>query len=269
MLKKRLLTAAIALPLLLLSIIFLPPILFVLLIGFVMLLAAWEWALLSGIEKKSYRIFYVIFIFFGLFLSAVLSSSSFLWIAALIWVWLFFAILAYEKNESPLGFEYAWVRKLTGFFIIVASWGALVIIRENPNFGARWLIVLLLLIFAADTGAYFAGRFFGRRPLSPRVSPKKTWEGFIGGMVFSVFIAAVSGGFLVTSLKQYSLFLGLSLVTAIFSAIGDLGVSLQKRIVNVKDSGMLFPGHGGLLDRLDSVAAASVVFVLGALWLGL
>lgn len=266
MLKKRIFTAVIGLPLLLAAILYLPPTLFTLLIGFLMLLAAWEWSLLGGIHKKSYRIFYVLFVFAGLFLSAIISTALFLWCALFIWAWIFFAIVQYERHQKPLGFEHAWIRKITGFFIIIATWGAIVIVRENPAFGPHWLIVLLLLIFSADTGAYFAGRFFGKKHLSALVSPKKTWEGLFGGLILAMIVAAISGGFLVTTLKQYSAFLGVAFVTALFSVVGDLGVSLQKRIVNVKDSGSIFPGHGGLLDRLDSVAAASVVFLFGALW---
>ena len=269
MLKKRILTAIIALPLLLIAILALPPTAFTLLIGVLMLMAAWEWSLLAGIRKKSRRLFYVMFVFAGLFVSIFFSTVLFLLLTLLLWLWIFAAIIQYERHQKPLGFELAWVRKVTGFFLIIAAWEAIVILKANPNFGPTWLIVLLLLIFSADTGAYFAGRFFGKNKLCHRVSPKKTWEGFFGGLVLAMLVAAISGGFLVTTLKQYSGFLAVSFVTALFSALGDLGVSLQKRIVNIKDSGSLIPGHGGLWDRLDSIAAASVVFLCGALWLGL
>lgn len=269
MLKKRMMTAVIGLPLLVLAILFLPPTAFTLLIGFLMLFAGWEWSLLSGVRKKSRRIFYVLFIFIGLFMSVFISTVLFLWMALLAWLWIFAAIVQYERDQKPLGFQSSWVRGLTGFFIIIAAWGAIVILRANPNFGSGWLLALLAIVFSADTGAYFAGRLFGKKHLSPRVSPNKTWEGFFGGLALAMVVSAVSGGFLVTNVKQYSAFIAVSFVTAIFSVVGDLGVSLQKRIAHVKDSGVMFPGHGGLLDRLDSIASASVVFLFGVLWLGL
>src|SRR5690606_26236115 len=150
-----------------------------------------------------------------------------------------------------------------------AMWESIVMLKANPNFGPAWVIAFLLIVFAADTGGYFAGRFYGKNLLSPRVSPKKTWEGLAGGMTLSFITALVLGVFLTTTLWGYLAFLLLSLVTALFSVVGDLGVSLQKRIVDVKDTGNFFPGHGGLLDRLDSIACASVVFLLGVLLLRL
>ena len=101
------------------------------------------------------------------------------------------------------------------------------------------------------------------------MSPNKTWEGFWGGMILSVFVSMICGLFLSLSIVHYIGFVVLSLLTALFSVIGDLAVSLLKRISGIKDSGHIFPGHGGMLDRIDSVAAATVVFVLGALLLGL
>ena len=131
--------------------------------------------------------------------------------------------------------------------------------------GAEWTLFILALTFAADTGAFFAGRYFGRLRLAPRVSPNKTWEGVIGGMLMALCLAVLGAvWFGVPALS----FLPLCLAASAFSVIGDLTESLLKRHVHLKDSGRLFPGHGGVLDRIDSVTAATPVMALGLIWLG-
>ena len=136
--------------------------------------------------------------------------------------------------------------------------------RCGPT-GAQWTLFILALAFLADTGAFFAGGQFGRLRLAPRVSPNKTWEGVIGGMLFAlVFAVAGVWWFALPALS----FLPLCLAAAAFSVIGDLTESLLKRHVRLKDSGRLFPGHGGVLDRIDSVTAATPVMALGLIWLG-
>lgn len=268
-LKKRVLTAAIGLPITLLIIIFSTPALFALLMAGLMLLGAWEWSQLASIHKKSHRIFYTAAVFLGLVVAVFIPTQLFLWITLACWVWLFAAIVQYEKKENTLGFHFSWIRKIIGFFILIAMWESIVMLKANPNFGPAWVIAFLLIVFAADTGGYFAGRFYGKRLLSSRVSPKKTWEGLAGGMGLSLVVGLIVGVFLTTTVMGYFSFLLLCIVTALFSVVGDLGVSLQKRLVNIKDTGSFFPGHGGLLDRLDSIACASVVFLLGALLLRL
>src|ERR1035441_10089222 len=131
--------------------------------------------------------------------------------------------------------------------------------------GAQWTLFILALSFAADTGAFFAGRQFGRLPLAPRVSPNKTWEGVMGGMLLARAAAACGAAWF--RLAPLS-FVPLCLAAAGFSVIGDLTESLLKRHVHLKDSGRLFPGHKSVLDRIDSVTAATPVMALGLIWLG-
>lgn len=269
MLKKRVLTAVVGLPLLLLAILLLPSNGFGLLIGFLMLLTGWEWSALAGLHKKLARVSYVIVILLCIFASAFVSATLLLWAALFVWLWILGAIIRYEQGSAPLGFQFSWVRQVAGVFVIVVMWAAIVMLRVNPNFGAGWLITVLLIVFAADTGAYFSGRFFGQKKLAPLVSPNKTVEGLMGGLVLALLVTMISGGFLVSTFKQYSAFIVAGLVAAVFSVVGDLSISLLKRIANVKDTGKLFPGHGGLLDRLDSVAAATVMFLFFAALLGL
>jgi len=121
---------------------------------------------------------------------------------------------------------------------------------------------VLLLVWSADTGAYFAGKAFGRRRLAPQISPGKTWEGVAGGLVLSAAAAAASAQWLDQPVGPLVV---VSLVVAVFSIVGDLTESLFKRFAGVKDSGQLIPGHGGLMDRLDSITAAAPLLLLGAL----
>ena len=148
---------------------------------------------------------------------------------------------------------------------LVPSWVALVHIDAHWGNGAQWTLFILALAFAADIGAFFAGRQFGRAHLAPRVSPNKTWEGVAGGMLLALLVALAGT---VWFGQRAAAFVPLCLVAAGFSVVGDLTESLLKRHVHLKDSGRLFPGHGGVLDRIDSVTAATPVMALGLIWLG-
>jgi phosphatidate cytidylyltransferase len=154
---------------------------------------------------------------------------------------------------------------VAGILALLPTLIALARIDSAWSNGAQWTLFILALAFAADTGAFFAGRQFGRLPLAPRVSPNKTWEGVIGGMLLALAIGG--GGVIWFGLPALS-FLCLCAAAAGFSVVGDLSESLLKRHVNLKDSGRLFPGHGGMLDRIDSVTAATPVMALGLIWLG-
>ena len=128
------------------------------------------------------------------------------------------------------------------------------------------LLFALLIVWVADTGAYFAGRFLGRVKLAPDISPGKTWEGVIGGLVSVVLLTLLRTTWAETDLM---VFIPFCLAVASISIVGDLTVSMFKRTAGVKDSGTLFPGHGGVLDRIDSVSAAAPLFALGLGWVGI
>ena len=154
---------------------------------------------------------------------------------------------------------------VAGPLALVPTWLALTRMAENWPHGRTWTLFVLLLAFAADIGAFFAGRSFGRVKLAPRVSPGKTWEGVIGGMLLSLAVAwGGAAWFGMPALR----FLPLCLLAAAFSVVGDLTESLFKRASGLKDSGTLIPGHGGVLDRIDSTLAATPVLVTGLIWLG-
>jgi phosphatidate cytidylyltransferase len=268
-LRARVLTAVILLPLLIAAIFWLPLLYFALILGALVLVGAWEWSALVGLTTVSMRVLYVILIALGLFIAAFINITWILSVAALCWLWILAGIIHYQRNGSGAGFQFSVARFLVGFPVLIATWVSIMALKSHPDFGPPVVLLVLCIIFAADTGAYFAGRFLGKRFLCSRVSPKKTGEGFFGGLILSLGVAAVGGYYFALLPQQYVYFMLIAIATILFSIVGDLGVSLLKRITGVKDSGHFFPGHGGMLDRLDSVAAAMVFFVLLALWAGL
>jgi phosphatidate cytidylyltransferase len=128
------------------------------------------------------------------------------------------------------------------------------------------LLFALLIVWVADSGAFFAGKFIGRVKLAPDISPGKTWEGVIGGLAAVVALTLLRTTWADTDL---AVFIPFCLAVASLSVVGDLTVSMFKRTAGLKDSGSLFPGHGGVLDRIDSISAAAPLFALGVGWVGL
>lgn len=232
-------------------------------LGLVLVVGGWEWSAFLGVAYP-WRLLYVALLMalglVGLYYS--LSDAIFVrlmqgalawWLAALLWV-----VCAPSRGGGMAA-------ALAGIATLLPAWIALVRIDVTFRAGAQWTLFILALAFAADTGAFFAGRAFGRVALAPGVSPHKTWEGVLGGMLSALAVAAAGAVWLQQPVGG---FLPLCLAAAGFSVIGDLTESMLKRHVNLKDSGRLFPGHGGVLDRIDSVTAATPVMALGLVWLG-
>jgi phosphatidate cytidylyltransferase len=148
---------------------------------------------------------------------------------------------------------------------------ALLVLTRGQGIGLQargfwWLLVLLLTIWANDSAAYLTGHYFGKTKLAPKVSPAKTWEGFAGGLVLSVitvFVVTYVADLVLKPASQFHLpwyhALLLGVLICLFGTIGDLAESLLKRGAKVKDSGNIFPGHGGILDRADSLLFAAIV----------
>lgn len=152
--------------------------------------------------------------------------------------------------------------------VISFGWMALAWLRFEPA-GPWWLLSLLLIIWAADIGAYFTGRAFGKAKLAPTLSPGKTWAGLVGGVAMAAVTAGLAGRFLPPLDAPWLVMALLGVITAVVSAGGDLFISMHKRTVGLKDCGKLFPGHGGVLDRLDSLVAGAPFFALGKLLAGM
>lgn len=265
MLRQRVTTALLMAAALLAVLFWLPPSGAVLLFALVLLLGAWEWSAFVGLTKPASRAAYVVLLAAGMALawfvvvgrqelSVLMLATAAWWLAALIWI-----VAAPAKVSAVLA-------AAAGALSLIPAWVALVHIHVGLDRGPQWLLFLFLMIAMADIGAYLTGRKLGRTKLAPRVSPGKTWEGVIGGVVFALFIAWL--GALWFELPIH-IFIGLCLVVVLGSIVGDLNESLFKRHVGLKDSSHLLPGHGGVLDRIDSMTAAAPLFLLALIWLGI
>ena len=268
MLKQRILTALIIAPTAFILIFLVTPEIFRTAVSVLWLLSALEYARLSNMGKigtVALVVFQaVIFLLLFNFWDGVSELSiSILTAACLTWILMLLRLVTFRPGLPP-PFGYS----ILGFGCSVASmtfaWVALAVIRDLPS-GQWWILGLLLIVWAADTGGYFSGQRFGGRKLSPNISPSKTWSGFWGGLVLA--LAVIVGYCLALPFVQVGVFpiLVVATVAMLASVGGDLFISLQKRTMGLKDTGTLLPGHGGLLDRFDSLVAAAPFFALGLL----
>lgn len=265
MLKTRVITALILAPTALAAIFLLPIAWYALLFWVVGGLGAYEFAGMAGLTRPLARWGYVaVYTLLAAITWALQPLMQFgLWVGELVWVFAIIAVLAYPAGASVL--RRGWLTGPAGIVICWAAWIALVSIRSAPD-GSLWLLWLLLLVWGADVGAYFCGRSFGRTKLAPAVSPGKTWEGVFGGFL----LASLTCGVILQLMGRFNLgwlFIMLALVAV--SVFGDLFESVLKRIRGIKDSGSLVPGHGGVLDRIDSVIAVLPCFALILIYSGL
>ncbi|PIE24982.1 MAG: phosphatidate cytidylyltransferase [Neptuniibacter caesariensis] len=263
MLKQRILTACILAPVALICVFALPLSSFIYFLDFVILLAAWEWASLSGYEKGLKRHFYVLLMALAVFVmhlyhpylpvNFILAGAVVAWLVALVWVVRYPACSSWGES---------WKRALIGFVVLLPCWLAFVGLKATEG-GELLILFLFCIVWGADIGAYFSGKRFGRNKLAPNVSPGKTREGLYGGLVVTLLFAIVYALYNELTAVQSLFLLGLVAITALISVLGDLFESMLKRFRGIKDSSQLLPGHGGILDRIDSLTAAAPVFVLG------
>lgn len=268
MLRQRIITALILIPITLAILFYLPPMPFAMLMSFVTLGAAWEWTNLMGLKKVSRRWLYLALVA-AIFIVALFKLPVLLlFVSTFIW-WLFATILIilYPRG-SKWWSSSVLIRGLMGLFVLIPCWAAIIYIRIQQNDGIYALLFLFVLIWGADSAAYFVGKKWGKHKLAPHVSPGKSVEGMCGAIIFSLLIAVAVFWLCKIPLRIWPWGVALALVTVLFSIMGDLFESMLKREAGLKDSGGLLPGHGGLLDRIDSLTAAAPVFVLGALVLG-
>ncbi len=281
MLRHRLITAAILIPLFVWGTLALPSRYFAAATALVVALGAWEWTGLTGLNKTSRLAgVFVTLAMMGLTSVYVIQTKAlyaFLGVVVIWWVAGLFWVVAYNhrpaassgaasaasSGSSRLG------RACLGLLVLVPAWAALVDLHESSIYGPNFVLFLFVLIWVADTGAYFAGRWWGRAKLLPNVSPGKTWSGVAGGLWMALLVSVTGGVVLGLSWDETRQFTLVGLVTAAFSIVGDLLESMFKRRVGVKDSGNLLPGHGGVLDRIDSITAAAPLFLAGLLLAGI
>lgn len=264
MLMQRIVTGAALVAVVVGAVVALPGILAGLVLGLFWLLGVREWAGFARLERLG-RIAYVVA--FALLMWLVgrygLGHSVMRVTLAVTLVWwlvAFYAVLTYPRR-IPMGVVLA-----AGVPALLPAWWLFAYLHSAAPMGRRLLLAALVIVWAADIGAFLIGRWIGRVKLAPRVSPGKTWEGVFGGVGFAAVAGAIAGRLLGESALQFA---ALAIASAIASVIGDLTVSMFKRNVGLKDSGALLPGHGGVLDRVDSLTSAVAVFVAGLMLVGL
>jgi phosphatidate cytidylyltransferase len=277
MLKQRVITALIMAGLFLAAIAYVPIPGLALLFGVLVGLGAWEWSGMAGWHHRAARGAYVVLVLAAM---AVVYSycqlgdepqrvqvQPLLGLACLWWSFALLWVKGYP--DSAVLWRTVLMRSLMGLLILVPGWLAAVYLLSIPPVGLM-MVILVIITATADIGAYFSGKRFGKHKLAVSVSPGKTWEGFWGGVAASTLLAVL----LWSLLPETAAHIGLASVvvviitTALASVVGDLTVSMVKRESGIKDSGSLLPGHGGVLDRLDSLCAAAPVFALGLLLAG-
>jgi len=272
MTRTRLLAALFMTPLAIAAVLLLGTPWLVALTAVLFLIGLWEWFRLAEIDDTLHRSVLLVanLAMMVAIVWASRSSTGFSFVlfqlASVVGVaWWLLAMLWLKHYEFASDHDtHARMFKLAaGTLAVVPAWCALALIHGSQPNGHRWLLLALVVIWAADSGAYFAGRHFGKHKLSPRISPNKTIEGLVGGMVASIIVALVGAPLAGASVAQLPAVVLVVVVTVGFSVVGDLFESLLKRHVGAKDSGDLIPGHGGILDRIDSVLAALPVFALG------
>ena len=268
-LAKRVVTGGILATLVSVATLTLPGFWFAVLIGVFILVGAWEWSGMAGWSSRGGRLAYsaaslLVVLATGWLLGseagtwAVLLAGLVWWLVALAWVVRFQQGLRVLALDSPL------VRLVTGWLTLAPAWGALVYLHSVAESGPWMVLYLVFLISTADSAAYFVGRRLGKRRLASKVSPGKSLEGVAGGLLAVAILAIVVS--MLAGLAAPLGFVVLSLITASVSILGDLTESVIKRRAGLKDSGSIIPGHGGILDRIDSISAAAPIFVLGYLW---
>lgn len=238
------------------------------------MLAAWEWGQFSGLNSPPARI--ALALIFGLLLAGTVFLlppyqrniyqpyvALSLWSSLSWWCVALVLVIAYPFS-ARLWKHSRFLRLMFGALTLIPFfWGMLALRQYHYDFdrfaGAWWLLFVLLLVWGADSGAYLFGKMFGRRKLAPRVSPGKTLEGLIGGLFTSGLIAWLFSIFAPLHVETSSLIIS-AVVATLASVLGDLTESMFKREAGIKDSGNLIPGHGGILDRIDSLTAAIPVF---------
>ena len=261
MLKQRVITALLLIPLVFAALWFLPTTGIAVLVAALMMACVWEWSLFLPLQGGA-RVAYtassgglMLMLHPDLFgpelANSVLMGGLVWWLLASLWLFIY-----------PRGFgaqsPSLWLRALIGYVAVVPCYLGFWQLHGMAQ-GRELIFLLLFLVWATDTGGYFAGKRFGQRKLAPLISPKKTWEGLFGGVGLAVLLALLADQFIFQF--GWAVAVSLGLAVALISIVGDLMVSMFKRQTGIKDTGNLFPGHGGALDRLDSMLSASPVML--------
>lgn len=266
MLITRIITALVLAPIAIGGIFFLAPGGFALFTGAIITVGAWEWANMSGLTGGVHRVVYAAAVAVLLFVLQNVPAMPVLWLALVWWIVCLLLVRSYPVGSARWGVRP--IRAVMGLLVLVPAWVGLNHLRTaGLTYGEvdnNLLLILYVFCVAwvADIGAYFAGRAFGKAKLAPRVSPGKSWAGVWGGLAAVGAFAAIISQLAGAGAQSAVLLILVSLVTGGVSVLGDLLESMLKRYRGIKDSSGLLPGHGGIMDRIDSLTAAIPVFAL-------
>ena len=284
MLKQRLITALVLIPIVIWLIFGLPTAVLASIFGVIVLLGAMEWAKMVPCSTRAtllaFMLVAAVLLIIGYFLAQSTIAVVLLTFVSVLW-WFFVLTWLVQVRDSGHGEHHDGVvvrlahvlsktaldKAVIGLLLLVPCFVSVVFLHGSVDFGAAYVFFCLSLMWAADSGAYFAGKKWGRRKLAPGVSPGKTIEGVSGGMAMAAvwtLLWMIFAGLGETSPVMFFL---IAMIASVFSVAGDLFESLFKRIANIKDSGHILPGHGGILDRIDSLLAGAPVFVFGLMFL--
>jgi len=250
------------------GIFFLPLKPFAFFIAAICSIGAWEWANIAGYKKNWSRLLYAFFVFVCLYISARFLRINPEWkiwflAAGTLWWTVAFALVKRYPGGTDI-WNARVIRAFLGLCVLIPMWVGFMHVKEEPH-SSLLIIYFMLVVWGADTGAYFAGRKWGNSKLAPHVSPGKSWAGFWGGFATTIFLAALTCVGLdlwlqpLTTEDVVKIFV-ITAATTVISVLGDLVESMMKRHRGIKDSSSLLPGHGGVMDRIDSMAAAVPVF---------
>lgn len=258
MFKQRLLTTLVLVPLVLFAIYYATNWIFA---GFVLLLllaCGFEWLGLISVDSLPLKVVFLVLLLAATWLSYY-TFDYWLTVGLLLWVLILAAVVLFPKSQSVWG--YSWIVACACLVLLPLFAQSMIAIYRQEQ-GKDLIVYLLLLVWATDIGAYLAGKQWGRHKLIPLVSPGKTIEGALGGFILSMLVACCGYYYFQPRVGLAHWFI-IAVATTLISMIGDLFISMLKRRAKLKDTGQLIPGHGGVLDRLDSLIAASPLFYWG------
>lgn len=266
MLKQRLITGLVLLALCIVVLFWFNLIEFAIAIGLMVLAMNWEWSNLIGLKLAWQRVAYTLVAAAVMFVFALLPSLILLIVGVVVWCALIGVVSQYARGVTSVLVSQAWCSALIGLLLCPILWVAMNSLFAVSD-GRYWLLYSLIVVWVMDIGGYFVGRQWGKHPLCAKVSPKKTREGLYGGLVCLLPFVALGGWVLHVSGWQWLWLLLASYIAAVFAVFGDLFESVLKRHADVKDSGQLLPGHGGVLDRMDGVLSALPVMAIACILL--
>ncbi len=273
-LQQRVLTAFILIPSVVGGIMYLSSTILAIALGIFVLIAAWEWTDICGWHNNFARTSYTVVTITGLIAAFLILKFHPIniypiLIIALSWwlLMLYWQIgVQYEWLYDPVP-KSAWLKAMLGIVILVPAWTALVYLHQH--YTGYSVLFFFSLIWLADSSAYFVGKAYGQHKLAVKISPNKTWEGVYGAISTGLLLSLGYTWWREMGIHESILFIGLCFVTILISILGDLAESMFKRQMRLKDTSQLLPGHGGMLDRVDSLTSAAPIFVIGTILLGI